>query len=42
VTLTFNIPVPVYAIDDETAIQVNDDNVDVITEGYWKLFHPAT
>jgi dipeptidase E len=33
------LPVPVYAIDDETAIQVNDGNVDVISEGHWKLFH---
>ena len=29
-----------YAIDDETAIQVVDGAVDVISEGYWKLFAP--
>jgi dipeptidase E len=34
------IPVPTYAIDDATAIQVADDRVDVISEGDWKLFTP--
>jgi dipeptidase E len=29
---------PAYAIDDETAIRVVDDKVDVISEGRWKLF----
>lgn len=33
--------VPAYAIDDETAISVTDDGVDVISEGHWKLFTPA-
>jgi dipeptidase E len=32
------IPCPAYAIDDETAIQVADGTVDVISEGHWKLF----
>src|SRR5690348_7357818 len=32
------IPVPTYAIDDQTAIQVVDGAVDVISEGHWKLF----
>ena len=32
--------VPAYAIDDETAIKVVDDTVDVISEGHWKLFAP--
>ena len=27
-----------YAIDDETAIKVTDDNVEVVSEGHWKLF----
>ena len=27
-----------YAIDDETAIKVVDDAVDVVSEGDWKLF----
>ena len=30
--------VPAYAIDDETAIKVNDGNVEVVSEGHWKLF----
>jgi len=30
--------VPAYAIDDETAIKVVDDTVDVVSEGRWKLF----
>jgi dipeptidase E len=29
---------PAYAIDDETAIRVVGDSVDVISEGNWKLF----
>jgi len=33
--------VPCYAIDDQTAISVVDDDVDVITEGHWKLFDQA-
>jgi dipeptidase E len=32
--------VPVYAIDDETAIKVTDGNVEVVSEGHWKLFMP--
>lgn len=32
------LPVPTYAIDDQTAIQVVDGTVEVITEGHWKLF----
>jgi dipeptidase E len=32
--------VPAYAIDDETAIKVVDDTVDVVTEGHWTLFAP--
>jgi dipeptidase E len=34
------IPVPTYAIDDETAVKVNDGTVEVVTEGHWKLFAP--
>ena len=30
--------VPAYAIDDETAITVTDDTVDVVSEGHWRLF----
>jgi dipeptidase E len=34
------LPVAVYAIDDETAIKVTGNTVDVVTEGRWKLFTP--
>ena len=33
-----NMPVPCYAIDDQTAIQVVDGAVQVVSEGHWKLF----
>lgn len=29
---------PVYAIDDQTAIKVDGHEVEVITEGFWKVF----
>jgi dipeptidase E len=32
--------VPGYAIDDQTAIQVVDGIVEVVSEGHWKLFTP--
>ena len=32
------VPVPTYAIDDQTAIKVADDTVEVISEGKWHLF----
>jgi dipeptidase E len=32
------MPLPCYAIDDETAIRVVDGAVDVISEGHWRLF----
>ncbi len=32
------MPIPAYAIDDETAIKVTDDSVEVVSEGHWKLF----
>ena len=32
------MPVPAYAIDDETAIKVTDGTVEVVSEGHWKLF----
>jgi dipeptidase E len=31
---------PAYAIDDETAIKVVEDTVEVISEGHWKLLTP--
>jgi dipeptidase E len=39
-TWAAGIPVPGYAIDDQTAIQVVDDTVEVVSEGHWKLFGP--
>ena len=33
--------VPAYAIDDETAIKVNDGILEVVSEGHWKLFTPT-
>jgi dipeptidase E len=32
------VPVPTYAIDDETAIKVVDNTVEVVSKGHWKLF----
>ena len=34
------LSVQAYAIDDQTAIRVIDDDVEVISEGHWKLFAP--
>jgi dipeptidase E len=31
------LPVPAYAIDDETAIKVVGSTVEVVSEGQWKL-----
>jgi dipeptidase E len=33
------MPGPAYAIDDQTAIQVTDGSVEVVSEGHWKLFN---
>ena len=35
------IPVPTYAIDDQTAITVVDGAVEVVSEGHWKLLTPG-
>lgn len=35
------LPVPTYAIDDESAVRVVDGTVDVVSEGHWKLFPPV-
>jgi dipeptidase E len=35
------MPVPGYAIDDQTALKVTDGNVEVVSEGHWKLFTPC-
>ena len=32
---------PAYAIDDDTAIKVIDDTVEVVSEGHWQLFAPS-
>ena len=34
------LPVPTYAIDDQTAVTVVDGTVEVVSEGHWKLFNP--
>ncbi len=34
------MPVPGYAIDDQTAIKVVDGTIEVVSEGHWKLFTP--
>jgi dipeptidase E len=34
------MPVASYAIDDQTAIQVNAGTVEVVSEGHWKQFTP--
>jgi dipeptidase E len=38
--LAARMPVPTYAIDDQTAIKVTDGTVEVVSEGHWKLFTP--
>ena len=35
------LSVPAYAIDDQTAIRVVDSNVEIVSEGRWKLFTPS-
>ncbi len=35
------VPVPTYAIDDQTAIKVTGGTVEVVSEGHWKLFNPV-
>lgn len=39
-SMAAEVPVPTYAIDDQTAIQVTDGAVQVISEGHWKRFTP--
>jgi hypothetical protein len=31
------LPGPTYAIDDQTAVRVTDNTVEVVSEGHWKL-----
>jgi dipeptidase E len=35
--LASTLPMPSYAIDDQTAIKVTNGTVEVISEGHWKL-----
>jgi dipeptidase E len=35
------VPAPTYAIDDETALKLAGDTVEVISEGHWRLFTPT-
>lgn len=35
------VDVPLYAIDDQTAVKVVDGAVDVVSEGVWKVFNAA-
>lgn len=37
--LATNIPEPIYAIDDNTAIIVNNDKIEIVTEGKWEKFN---
>jgi dipeptidase E len=34
------VPVPGYAIDDQTALKVTGDSVEVVSEGHWRRFGP--
>ncbi len=38
--LAATLAVPSYLIDDQTAIKVVDDNIEVVSEGKWKLIVP--
>jgi dipeptidase E len=35
------VPISTYAIDDQTAIKVVGDTVEVVSEGHWRLFTPV-
>jgi dipeptidase E len=35
-----NLGIPMYAADDQTALKIIDDRVEVISEGKWRLFNP--
>jgi dipeptidase E len=32
---------PAYAVDDQTAFKVVDGNVEIVSEGHWRLFTPT-
>ena len=33
------LPLPTYALDDQSAVRVVDGTVEVVSEGSWKLFN---
>jgi dipeptidase E len=37
--LAATLPMPSYAIDDQTAIKVTDGSIEIISEGHWKLLN---
>ncbi len=37
--LAKELHVPIYALDDQSAVKVTDDKVEVVTEGEWKLYN---
>ena len=37
-----DLNMPIYLVDDQTAIKVTDDQVEVISEGQWRLLRPIT
>ncbi len=39
-SMAAEVPVPTYGIDDQTAIQVVDGVVEVVSEGHWQRFTP--
>lgn len=41
-TMAAEVPVPTYAIDDQTAIKVRDGGVEVVSEGRWKVLGGST
>ncbi len=36
-----NVPVQTYAIDDQSAIKIDGNRVEVVSEGHWKVFAPG-
>jgi dipeptidase E len=36
------VPVPTYAIDDQSAVKVTGDSVEVVSEGHWRRFAGTT
>jgi len=38
--LAATLPMPSYLIDDQTALKVIDGNIEVVSEGNWKLVNP--